>query len=73
MCIGAMVSFIHGLMFSVANSSVGPYGVSLPFLFAAIAQTYLTVQAVPAFRHAQDEPRAPSPAPSLIQRARSIA
>lgn len=74
-CIGGIASFVHGLMFSVANSSVGPYGVGLPFLFAGVAQAYLTVHAIPAFRHApesRDEPR--QPAPSMTQRhARSMA
>jgi hypothetical protein len=74
MCIGALLSLVHGLMFSVATSSVGPYGVGLPFLFAAIAQTYLIVQAAPAFRHAPEEPREPSPAPSPApHHARSMA
>ncbi len=53
-CVGGITSFIHGLMFSVATSSVGPYGVGLPFLFAGVAQAYLTVQAIPAFRHASE-------------------
>jgi hypothetical protein len=50
MFVGAAVSLIHGFNFSVATSSVGPYGVGIPFVLVAAVQTYLTVLGAPAFR-----------------------
>ncbi len=68
MCVGAMASLIHGINFSVILSSVGPYGVGIPFVLAAMAETYLIVQAAPAFRHVAAEPREPAPAGPLFER-----
>ena len=66
MCVGAVASYIQGHLFSVVTSSVGPHGVGVPFLIAAVVETYWMVQAVPAFRNVADEPwqaaRAGSPA-----------
>jgi hypothetical protein len=74
MWVGAAVSLTHGFLFSVATSSVGPYGVGLPFVFAAVAQAYLIAQAAPAFRHVRAEPREAEPsAPPFGQHARTMA
>jgi hypothetical protein len=68
MCVGAMVSLIHGINFSVSTSSHGPYGVGIPFVFAAIAETYLIARAIPALRPVAVGPREPAPAGPLVDR-----
>jgi hypothetical protein len=74
MWVGAAVSIVHGFLFSVQTSSVGPYGVGLPFVFAAGAQAYLIAQATPAFRHAHAEPGEAEPAgPMFGRHARTVA
>jgi hypothetical protein len=73
MWIGATMSLIHGLNISVSTSSFPPFGIGLPFVFAAIAQTYLLVQAIPAFRHVAAPPREPAPAvPAFARHARTV-
>jgi hypothetical protein len=47
--VGSAVSVIHGVMFSVALTHRGPYGVGIPFLIAATVQFYCAVHDAPAF------------------------
>jgi hypothetical protein len=59
--VGATVSIIHGVNFSIALTQRGPFGVGVPVLVAAAVQFYLAVHAAPAFFEAR-APRAEQPA-----------
>jgi hypothetical protein len=62
---GAAVSLIHGVMFSIATSDIGPRGAGVPFMLAGGLQLYFIAHAFPAFseeaRAARDEARAREP------------
>jgi hypothetical protein len=74
MWIGALGSLMHGLNISVSTSGYRPFGVGIPFVLAAMAQAYLIVRAIPAFREVTAEPREAAPAGPLFARhARTVA
>jgi hypothetical protein len=58
---GAAVSLVHGVMFSIATSDVGPRGAGVPFLLAGALQLFFIAHSFPAFaerpRAARDEAR----------------
>lgn len=59
--VGSAVSVIHGVLFSIATTDHGPFGVGIPFLVAAAVQFYCAVHDAPAFLAAEEpstaEPR----------------
>jgi hypothetical protein len=74
MWIGAFASLMHGLNISVSTSGHRPFGVGIPFAIAAIAQAWLIIRAVPAFREVTAEPREAAPAgPVFARHARTVA
>jgi hypothetical protein len=45
----SVLSLIHGVMFSIATSDVGPRGAGVPFLVVGTVQLYLVAHAMPSF------------------------
>jgi hypothetical protein len=62
---GAAVSLVHGVMFSIATSDVGPRGAGVPFWVVGALQFYFIAHSFPAFaeqeRAARDEVREREP------------
>jgi hypothetical protein len=66
--VGASVSIVHGVMYSIALTQRGPFGVTVPFLLGAAVQFYLAVHAAPVFLQPPVPRAEAAPAPAWGRR-----